>query len=116
MSKAPWVPDCCEIILLDCSCRAGHGASHPVPFLVLTPKSFNDRTSRVIGLPLEDLPGEEIRRGPWQNHEACVEGLSSSARRPKSFNWRNRKAIPYPAKRLRESFLEQACMVLQHIV
>jgi mRNA interferase MazF len=116
MSEAPWVPDRCEIIMMDCSRRSGHGAGHSVPFLVLTPKTFNDRTSRVIGLPLADIPRDDTRRGPWPSHEANADGDSSPVRRPKSFNWRRRKAAPYPARRLPESFLARACMVLQQFV
>lgn len=119
-----WVPDCCEVILLDCSRRGGEEA--PRPFLVLSPRSFNERTSRVIGLPLTNGNGNGNGNGHGNNPASQVPLCSCDTihdleqcvlyHRPKSFNWRQRRGAPYPSKRVPDSFFAQACTVLNQII
>ncbi|WP_439849207.1 type II toxin-antitoxin system PemK/MazF family toxin [Thioalkalicoccus limnaeus] len=47
-----WVPDRQEVIGIDCNPQRGRKMRDVYPFLVLSPKAFNERTSRVIGLPM----------------------------------------------------------------
>ena len=48
----PWVPDRQEVIWIDCNPQAGREMRDPHPFVVLSPRAFNERTSLVIGLPM----------------------------------------------------------------
>ena len=50
--RALWAPDRQEVIWIDCNAQAGREMRDVHPFLVLSPRSFNERTSLVIGLPL----------------------------------------------------------------
>lgn len=115
----PWVPDRCDIILLDCSSIASGEATNPKPFLVLSPKSFNERTSHVIGLPLGNGNGHGcapalVAKPSNTNGNGLKHYIPSP--RPKSFNWRLRGATPYPAKRVPDSFFANVCVVLNQII
>ena len=113
-----WVPDCCEVILLDCSSRGGEEA--PRPFLVLSPRSFNERTSRVIGLPLANGNGNGNNAVAGISRCLCEDKCELDQyvlyRKPKSFNWRKRGGTPYPSKNVPDSFFAQACIVLNQII
>src|ERR1039457_1445013 len=50
--EKPWVPERQEIIWINCNPQAGNEMRDLHPFLVLSPRSFNERTSLVIGLPM----------------------------------------------------------------
>ena len=117
---ALWVPDRCEIILLDCSSRAiGESPDHS-PFLVLSPRSFNERTSHVIGLPLTNGNGNvrsfEITSEATVRCDGNALAHYLPASRPKSLNWRARGAAPYPAKHVPDCFFANVCVVLRQIV
>jgi mRNA interferase MazF len=118
--SSSWVPDCCEVILLDCSRRGGEEA--PRPFLVLSPRSFNDRTSLVIGLPLTNGNGNGNGSNSAPHLSLCscdtMHDLEQYvlSHRPKSFNWRQRGCSPYPSKSVPDSFFAQACTVLNQII
>lgn len=51
-SRKAWVPDRQDIIWIDCKPQAGGEMRDLHPFLVISPRSFNDRTSLVLGLPM----------------------------------------------------------------
>ena len=53
---AAWVPDRQDIIWIDCNPQKGREMRDVHPFLVLSPRTFNDRTSLVIGLPMTTAP------------------------------------------------------------
>lgn len=115
-----WVPDHCEIILLDCSSRATGEPASLKPFLVLSPKAFNERTSHVIGLPLSNgNGGGDVL---WFNPEISARAITAAlhhyvpASRPKSLNWRQRGAAPCPARHVPDRFLANVCEVLSQIV
>ena len=90
------------------------------PFLVLSPRSFNERTSLVIGLPMTtaeynaDNPFAVLigkatgRRTGKTSHVLCHQ--------PKSFDWRIRAASPHPAKRVSHVVLAEVCVVLNQII
>ena len=46
------MPDRQEIIWIDCNLQVGREMRDVHPFLVLSPRAFNDKTSLVIGLPM----------------------------------------------------------------
>lgn len=52
MVAVPWVPDRQEIIWIDCIPQVGREKRDVHPFLVLSPRLFNEKTSLVIGLPM----------------------------------------------------------------
>ncbi len=49
---ASWTPDRQDIIWIDCNSQRGQEIRDVHPFLVLSPKAFNARTSLVTGLPM----------------------------------------------------------------
>ena len=119
-SKTSWVPDRGEIIWIDCNPQAGREMRDRHPFLVLSPRAFNNRTSLVIGLPM--TTAEYNADNPF----AVAAGLAGGRRagrtsyllchQPKSFDWRMRDASPHPMKRLPDALLREACSVLNQIV
>lgn len=90
------------------------------PFLVLSPRAFNERTSLVIGLPMTtaeynaDNPFA-VAVGPARGAKA---GKTSYVlcHQPKSFDWRVRNASAHPLKRLSDARFAEACGVLNQIV
>jgi mRNA interferase MazF len=89
------------------------------PFLVLSPRSFNERTSLVIGLPMTtaeynaDNPfavaiGPASRNATKTSYVLCHQ--------PKSFDWRVRRASPHPLKRVADAPFAEACAILNQIV
>lgn len=51
-TRAKWIPARQDIIWIDCNPQAGREMRDVHPFLVLSPKAFNERTSLVLGLPM----------------------------------------------------------------
>ena len=87
------------------------------PFLVLSPKAFNKRTSLVIGLPM--TTGVYNESNPF----AVVAGTSKAGKtsyilchQPKLFDWVLRSAKPHADKKVSAPVLSQALMVLNQIV
>lgn len=90
------------------------------PFLVLSPRRFNDRTSLVIGLPMTTAAYNA------DNPFAVAVGAASGRRsgktsyvlchQPKSFDWRARGASSHPMKRLADEPFLQVCEVLDQIL
>jgi len=117
---APWVPDRQDIIWIDCNPQAGREMRDVHPFLVLSPKAFNERTSWVIGLPMTTAAYNA------DNPFAVVTGLAGGAKagktsyvlchQPKSFDWRARQASPHPLKKLNDAAFAQVRAVLNQII
>jgi mRNA interferase MazF len=90
------------------------------PFLVLSPRSFNDKTSLVIGLPMTtatynaDNPFA-VAVGPAKERKA---GQTSYVlcHQPKSFDWRLRGGKPHPLKTLTEEPFGAVCERLNQII
>lgn len=90
------------------------------PFVVLSPRAFNARTSLVIGLPMTTADYNA------DNPFAVVAGAAKGARagktsyvlchQPKSFDWRIREASPHPLKRIPDDRFAEVCTVLNQIV
>lgn len=116
-AAAPWVPERQDIIWIDCNPQAGREMRDIHPFLVLSPRSFNERTSLVIGLPM--TTAEYNADNPF----AVVAGQAKSGKtsyvlchQPKSFDWRAREASAHPMKQLESTAFAQVCALLNQII
>lgn len=120
LKKQPWIPDRQEIIRINCTPQTGTEMSDVHPFLVLSPKIFNDRTSLVIGLPMTTAVYNADN--PFAVAVGTVRGKSSEklsyvlCHQPKSFDWRSRKASPHPLRRLSDNLFAEVCLRLNQIV
>ncbi len=90
------------------------------PFLVLSPRIFNEKTSLVIGLPMTtaeynaDNPfAVAIGKATGRKVEQTSYVL---CHQPKSFDWRLRKAKAHPLKSLSNSLFAQVCERLNQII
>ncbi len=130
--KADWVPARQEVIWIDCNPQAGREMRDRQPFLVLSPRTFNERTlvlsprtfnertSLVIGLPMTTASYNA------NNPFAVVAGIAGGAKsgktsyvlchQPKSFDWRIREAAPHPMGNLTDARFAEVCGVLNQIV
>lgn len=119
-SAKAWVPDRQDIIWIDCNPQTGREIRDIHPFLVLSPRAFNDRTSLVIGLPMTtaaynaDNPFAVIA-GVASGHKA---GAASYVlcHQPKSFDWRVRQASQHPMHKATDAVFDQVRLVLNQIV
>lgn len=90
------------------------------PFLVLSPRDFNERTSLAIGLPMTTAADNA------DNPFAVVAGQAGGTKagevsyvlchQPKSFDWRVRDAAPHPMKRLAAAPFAEVLAVLNQIM
>ena len=90
------------------------------PFLVLSPRIFNDRTSLVIGLPM--TTAEYNADNPFAVAVGKAAGRKAAkvsyvlCHQPKSFDWRLRGARAHPLGSLSESLRVQVCERLNQII
>ncbi len=87
------------------------------PFLVLSPTSFNARTSLVLRLPMTTADYNAT------NPFAVVAGTTPDAKtsyilchQVKSFDWRQRNAKPHPAGQVPQGTYREARAVLNQIL
>jgi len=115
-ARAAWTPDRQEIVWIDCNPQVGREMRDVHPFLVLSPRAFNERTSLVIGLPM--TTAEYNADNPF----AVVAGKKAEkvsyvlCHQPKSFDWRVRGASPHPLKRLSDARFAEVRARLNQIV
>lgn len=90
------------------------------PFLVLSPRIFNARTSLVIGLPMTTAEYNAdnpfvVAVGPAAGRKA---GRISYVlcHQPKSFDWRVRSASRHPLKRLDDAHFAEVLARLNQII
>lgn len=113
---AAWIPDRKDIIWIDCNPQVGQEMRDIHPFLVLSPRIFNDKTSLVIGLPM--TTAEYNADNPF----AVAVGQSKAktsyvlCHQPKSFDWRLRGAKPHQLGKLSDSLFNQVCQRLNQII
>ena len=115
-----WVPDRQDVIWIDCNPQAGGEMRDMHPMLVLSPGAFNERTGRVIGLPMSTAAYNAT------NPFAVAVGVASGRKagktsyllchQPKSFDWRARGAKRHPQGKLASAAFAQACAVLNQII
>lgn len=119
-ARQAWVPERQDIIWIDCTPQVGREMRDLHPFLVLSPRAFNDRTSLVIGLPMTTAGYNA------DNPFAVAVGQAGGKKagktsyvlchQPKSFDWRARQAAPHPLKRLDDDMFAECCARLNQIV
>ena len=109
-----WAPDRGEMIWIDHSPQAGREMAGSHPFLVLSPRAFNDKIGLVIGCAMTS------RRHP--NPFAVANPRDSTresfilADQPKSFDWRARNARRHPWGKVTSTVLQDVCDRLNAIV
>ncbi len=114
-----WAPERQDIIWIDCNPQAGR-EMRIHPFLVLSPRIFNEKTSLVIGLPM--TTAEYNADNPFAVAVGAASGRKSGqtsyvlCHQPKSFDWRQRKAKAHPLKRLSDALFVQVCERLNQII
>ncbi len=91
------------------------------PFLVLSPRIFNDKTSLVIGLPMTSAAYNAdnpfaIATGRATGRKTTGKTSYVLCHQPKSFDWRVRLATPHPLKRLPEAPFSEVCRCLNQII
>jgi mRNA interferase MazF len=119
--RGPWVPDRQDIIWIDCNPQAGQEMRDIYPFLVLSPRNFNDKTSLVIGLPM--TTAEYNVDNPFAVVVGQVKIRSKTEKisyvlchQLKSFDWRVRGASPHPLKKLQTVAFVDVCQRLNQII
>lgn len=116
----PWAPDRQEVIWINCNPQAGNEMRDIHPFLVLSPRAFNERTSLVIGLPM--TTAEYNTDNPFAVAVGSAKGKKAGktsfvlCHQPKSFDWRNRNGAPHQLKRLDDGLFDECCARLNQIV
>ena len=115
-SRKRWSPDRRDMIWINCNPQAGREMKDIHPLLVLSPKTFNERTGIVIGLPMTTAPFNETN--PFAVKFVGPKGVASYilGHQPKSFDWRVREAKPHPWKRIPEDVFVLACETLNQII
>ena len=114
------MPDRQDIIWIDCNPQVGREMRDVHPFLVLSPSSFNEKTSLVIGLPMTTAQYNA-------DHPFAVAAGKASGRKtgpvsyvlchqPKSFDWRLRKARRHALGALSDALFVQVCERLNQII
>ena len=115
-----WVPDRQDVIWINCIPQVGHEMRNRHPFVVLSPRIFNDKTSLVLGLPM--TTAEYNADNPF----AVVVGKARKSggeklsyvlcHQPKSFDWRARGATPHPVNKINNPQFAEVCTVLNQIL
>ncbi len=114
--KGAWAPDRRDMVWIDCNPQAGREMRDVHPFLVLSPRAFNERTGIVIGLPMttaisnENNPFAVKYNGPGQKVSYIL------SHQPKSYDWRSRAAKPHPWKQVPEDVFASSCERLNQII
>ena len=115
-----WVPDRQDIIWIDCNPQIGREMRDVHPFLVLSPRIYNERTSLVIGLPM--TTAEYNSDNPFAVPVGKASGRKTGktsyvlCHQPKSFDWRLRKAKTHPLGNLAGALFVQVCERLNQII
>ncbi|MFH0998060.1 MAG: type II toxin-antitoxin system PemK/MazF family toxin [Pseudomonadota bacterium] len=118
---SPWVPARQDVIWIDCNPQTGQEIRDVHPFLVISPRNFNDTTSLVIGLPM--TRAEYNADNPFAVAIGQAIGRNKAGRtsyvlchQPKSFDWRVRGARVHPLKRLPDVTFADVCQRLNQII
>lgn len=116
-----WVPDRKDIVWIDCNPQAGREMKDTHPFLVLSPRIFNARTSLVIGLPM--TTAEYNADNPFAVAAGLAKGRGKAGKtsyvlchQPKSFDWRQRGAKAHPLGTLPDTVFTDVCERLNQII
>ena len=115
-----WVPERQHVIWIDCNPQRGEEMRDVHPFLVLSPKAFNERTSLVIGLPMTTASYNA------DNPFAVAVGVAGGRKagqvsyvlchQPKSFDWRLRGGAPHPMKIVTDARFAEVLAMLNQVI
>lgn len=90
------------------------------PFVVLSPRVFNGRTSLVIGLPMTTAEYNADNPFALAVGAAKKSGMEKTSyvlcHQPKSFDWRVRGAKAHPVNRLSDALFAEVCVLLNQII
>lgn len=115
-----WIPDRQHIIWIDCNPQVGQEMRDIHPFLVLSPRIFNSKTSLVIGLPMTTADYNAENPFAVAIGKAVGRKVSKTSyvlcHQPKSFDWRMRGAKSHPLDKLNEDLFLQICDRLNKII
>lgn len=120
MVASGWIPNRQDIIWIDCNPQVGREMRDIHPFLVLSPRIFNEKTSLVIGLPMTTAGYNADN--PFAVEVGVAKGRKAGSpsyvlcHQPKSFDWRLRGASAHPMKRLSAALFAQVCERLNQII
>ncbi len=118
--RKAWIPERQDIIWIDCNPQAGREMRNIHPFLVLSPRAFNEKTSLVIGLPMTtaDYNADNPFAVAVGKATGRKDGQASYVlcHQPKSFDWRKRKARAHPLVALPDALFTQVCERLNQII
>ena len=120
VKRSDWVPQRQEVIWIDCNPQRGCETRDVHPFLVLSPKAFNQRTSLVIGLPM--TTADYNADNPFVVAVGVAKGRKAGqtsyvlCHQPKSFDWRLRSGAPHPLKKLTDARFAEVLALLNQIV
>lgn len=115
-----WVPGRQDVIWIDCNPQRGREMRDAHPFLVLSPKAFNERTSLVIGLPM--TTADYNATNPFAVAVGTATGRKTGqttyvlCHQPKSFDWRQRGGEPHLARRIPDARFAEVLAILSQIV
>ena len=118
--RGSWCPSRQEVIWIDCNPQVGQEMRDVHPFLVLSPRLFNDKTSLVIGLPMTTAEYNAIN--PFAVAVGKASGRKSNkisyvlCHQPKSFDWKVRRAKPHSLGSLNDDLFVRVCERLNQIV
>ena len=118
--RIPWVPDRQSVIWIDCNPQAGREMRDVHPFLVLSPRTFNEKTSLVIGLPMTTAAYNADN--PFAVAVGAAPGRKAGqtsyvlCHQPKSFDWRLRGARAHALGVLPAGLFREACERLNQII
>lgn len=102
------------MIWIEHSPQAGREMAGPHPFLVLSPRAFNEKTGLVIGCAMT----RRQAHNPFAvaNPRDPTQASYILADQPKSFDWRKRRARRHPWGRVEPAVLQDVCDRLNAIV
>lgn len=119
--REAWAPDRQQVIWIDCNPQAGREMKDVHPFLVLSPRIFNVRTSLVIGLPM--TTAEYNADNPFAVAVGLAKGRGKAGKtsyvlchQPKSLDWRMRGAKAHPLGALSDALFTDVCERLNQII
>lgn len=111
-----WVPDRRDMIWINFNPQVGSEMKDEHPMMVLSPKSFNERTNLVIGLPMTHAQSNASNPFAVSFNTSNGEVCYVLAHQPTSFAWRQRRARPHPWKQVPPAVFLAACDELNSII
>lgn len=109
-----WAPDRGEMIWIDHSPHSGREMAGQHPFLVLSPRKFNEKTGLVIGCAMTSRQAHN----PFAvlNPKDPAKASYILADQPKSFDWHRRNARRHPWASVTPEVLREVCDRLEAII